>query len=66
MNAYDIVSANAYIGVDAILPAICTGAQIIITGRVADPSLFLAPIIHEFGWKPDDYDLMGKGTVAGH
>lgn len=66
MNEYDIVSANAYIGVDAILPAIRSGADIIITGRVADPSLFLAPMIHEFGWKMDDYDLLGKGTVTGH
>jgi hypothetical protein len=66
MNEYDIVSANAYIGVDAILPAIRSGANIIITGRVADPSLFLAPMIHEFEWKTDDYDLLGKGTVTGH
>ncbi len=66
ISEYDIVSANAYIGVDAILPAIQSGANIIITGRVADPSLFLAPMIHEFGWKTDDYDLLGKGTVTGH
>ncbi|MDX2047169.1 MAG: acyclic terpene utilization AtuA family protein [Chitinophagaceae bacterium] len=66
ISEYDIVSANAYIGVDAILPAIQSGANIIITGRVADPSLFLAPIIHEFDWKTDDYDLLGKGTVTGH
>ena len=66
LNEYDIISANAYIGVESILQAIRANAQVIITGRVADPSLFLAPMIYEFGWKTDDYDLMGKGTVTGH
>ena len=59
-------SANAYLGVEGILEALKGDAQIIITGRVSDPSLFLAPMIHEFGWKTDDYDLLGKGTVIGH
>ena len=61
-----LISANAYLGVEAILPALKSGADIVITGRVADPSLFLAPMVHEFGWEIDDYDLMGKGTVIGH
>lgn len=61
-----LVSANAYLGVEGIVEALQTGADIIITGRVADPSLFLAPLIHEFGWNPTDVDLMGKGTVIGH
>ncbi|MEA5459482.1 acyclic terpene utilization AtuA family protein [Arcicella sp. LKC2W] len=61
-----LISANAYLGVEGILEALQTDAQIIITGRVADPSLFLAPMIHEFGWKTDDYNLLGKGTVIGH
>lgn len=61
-----IVSANAYIGVDALLDALKSDAQIIIAGRIADPSLFLAPMIHEFKWALDDYDLMAKGTVVGH
>ena len=61
-----VVSANAYMGVEAIVEALKADAQIIITGRVADPSLFLAPMIYEFGWRTDDYDLMGKGTVTGH
>lgn len=61
-----LVSANAYLGADAILPALELDAQIILTGRVADPSLFLAPIIHELGWESMDFDLMGKGTVIGH
>ncbi len=62
----NLISANAYMGIDAILPALETGADIIITGRVADPSLFLAPAIHEFGWPLDDFELLGKGTVIGH
>lgn len=61
-----ILSANAYMGASAIVPAIETGADVIITGRVADPSLFLAPMIHHFGWSTSDYDLMAKGTVIGH
>lgn len=65
-NIGEIVSANAYIGVDGILEALKQKAQIIITGRVADPSLFLAPMIHEFGWSMQDSDLLGKGTIIGH
>ena len=60
------MSANAYLGVDAILPALASDAQIILTGRVADPSLFLAPMIYELGWEKENADLMGKGTVLGH
>ncbi len=67
LSAYQwLVSANAYLGVDALLPALATGADIIITGRVADPSLFLAPAAYEFGWQPDDLDRMARGTVMGH
>ncbi|MBN7811135.1 DUF1446 domain-containing protein [Algoriphagus sp. H41] len=62
----NLVSANAYLGVEAILPALQSGADIILTGRVADPSLFLAPMVFEFGWSQSDVDLMGKGTVVGH
>ena len=61
-----LISANAYLGIEAILPALQTNADIIITGRVADPSLFLAPMVHEFSWSPKDHDLLGKGTVIGH
>lgn len=61
-----IISANAYLGVEPILEALQQGAQIILTGRVADPSLFLAPMIHEFDWKEDDYERLGQGTVIGH
>ena len=66
LNKYHIISANAYLGADPIVQALAAGAQIIVTGRVADPSLFLAPMIHEFGWRTDDYTILGKGTVIGH
>jgi hypothetical protein len=61
-----LVGANVYLGIEAILPAIETGADVIITGRVADPSLFLAPIAHSYGWQPDDWSRLGKGTLVGH
>jgi hypothetical protein len=61
-----LVSANAYLGVAPIVEALRAGADVIITGRVADPALFLAPLIHEFGWAMDDWDKLGKGTVVGH
>lgn len=67
MSAYgSLLSANAYLGVEAILPALETGADIIITGRVADPSLFVAPMVHHFGWSLDDVDRIAQGTVVGH
>ena len=59
-------SANAYLGIDAILPALESGADVIITGRVADPSLFLAPIAHTYGWRHDDWAALGRGTLVGH
>ena len=62
----ELISANAYLGIEGILAGLKTDADIIITGRVADPSLFLAPMIHELGWSTTDYNLMGKGTVIGH
>lgn len=61
-----IVSANAYLGATAIVDALAAGAQIVLTGRVADPSLFAAPLIHEFGWRMDDWDRLGQATVVGH
>ena len=60
------ISANAYLGIDALLPALQTGADVVITGRVADPSLFLAPLAHRFGWSPDDLDRLARGTCVGH
>ncbi len=61
-----LVGANAYLGADAILPALEAGAEVVITGRVADPSLFLAPLRHAFGWAADDWPRLGAGTLAGH
>ncbi len=61
-----VVSANAYLGAEHLLPAIQTGAELILTGRVADPALFLAPIWHHFGWSSHDWDRLGQGVVLGH
>lgn len=61
-----IVSANAYIGAAGIAEALDNGADIVITGRASDPSLFLGPLIHEFGWSMNNAELMGIGTIAGH
>ena len=61
-----VASANAYMGVAGILEALRQGADVVVTGRVGDPALFLAPLIHEFGWALDDWDKLGKGTVVGH
>lgn len=61
-----LISANAYLGVKPILDALTAGADIVITGRVSDPALFLAPLIHEFGWALDDWNLLGQGAVTGH
>lgn len=61
-----IVSANAYLGAGPVVGALEQGARVIITGRVADPALFMAPAIHEFGWSFSDYELLGKGTILGH
>ncbi|WP_373696261.1 acyclic terpene utilization AtuA family protein [Actinomycetospora flava] len=62
----EIVSANAYLGADAIAPALEAGAQVVVTGRVADPSLFLAPLAQRLGWAPDDVDAAAAGTLVGH
>jgi hypothetical protein len=57
---------NAYLGVDAILPALAAGAHVVIGGRLADPSMFLAPLVHRFGWALDDMPRLGAGTLVGH
>lgn len=61
-----LISANAYLGVDGILQALHADADVVITGRVADPSLFLAPQMFEFGWAADDWQRLGRGTLVGH
>jgi hypothetical protein len=61
-----MISANAYLGAEPIVQALAGSADIVITGRVSDPALFLAPLMHEFRWASDDWDRLGKGTVIGH
>jgi hypothetical protein len=61
-----LLSANAYLGAEPIAQALNSGADVVITGRASDPALFLAPMIHAFGWAMDDWNLLGQGTVAGH
>ncbi|PUA19346.1 acyclic terpene utilization AtuA family protein [Glaciimonas sp. PCH181] len=61
-----LLSANAYIGAAPLVEALAQGADVIITGRVSDPALFLAPLIHEFNWAMDDWHRLGQGTMVGH
>ena len=61
-----LISANAYLGAGPMAEALAGGADVVITGRASDPALFLAPLIHAFGWPMDDWNLLGKGIVAGH
>jgi hypothetical protein len=60
------ISANAYIGVAPIVEALKDGADVVITGRAADPAIFMAPLIAEFGWAMDDWTMLGRGTLVGH
>jgi hypothetical protein len=62
----DALFASAYLGARPIVEALEGGAQVVITGRVADASLFLAPLVHEFGWGWDDWDRLAAGVVVGH
>lgn len=61
-----VASANVYIGAQPIVEALEQGADVIVTGRASDPSLVVAPLIHEFGWSLEDYDKVAAGTVMGH
>jgi hypothetical protein len=61
-----MASANAYLGADVVAAGLATGAPVVITGRVADPSLFLGPLLHAFGWSYDDLPRLAAGTVTGH
>ena len=61
-----LLSANAYLGAEPMAQALNAGADVVITGRASDPALFLAPMVHAFGWRMDDWNLLGQGTVAGH
>lgn len=61
-----VTSCNAYLGAFPIAAALARGADIVVTGRVVDSALALGPLIHEFGWRATDYDLLAAGTMAGH
>lgn len=61
-----VLSANVYFGAAPVVECLKQGADIVITGRVTDTGLTLAPMIYEFGWDMNDFDLMAAGTVAGH
>ena len=61
-----MASANAYLGADVVRDALATGAQVVITGRVADPSLFLGVMLHHLEWSYDDLSMLAAGTIAGH
>jgi len=61
-----VLSANAYLGALPIARALAAGADIVVTGRVVDSALALGPLMHEFGWRESDYDLLAAGSLAGH
>lgn len=61
-----VVAANAYLGAEPIARALGAGAQVVVTGRVADPALVLGPAAHHFGWSWTDWDRLAQGTLAGH
>ncbi len=61
-----VVSMNAYLGARPIAAALDAGAQVVITGRCVDSALALAPLMHAFGWRDTDYDLLSAGSLAGH
>jgi hypothetical protein len=65
-EAKTVLSANAYLGGFPIARALAEGADVVITGRVVDSALTLGPLIHEFGWTPDDVDQLASGSLAGH
>lgn len=64
--APSLISAEVYLGAEPIVDALKAGARIVVTGRVADPSLFLAPMMYEFGWDPHDHWRLGQGSGIGH
>jgi len=61
-----VLSANAYLGAAPVVAALQKGAQVVITGRVTDTGLTLGPLMHTFGWSPEDWHKIAAGTVAGH
>lgn len=65
-DLHGAISANAYLGAAPIMSALEAGAEIVVTGRVGDPALFVGPLAHAFGWSLDDPVLIGRATVLGH
>lgn len=61
-----VVGANVYLGIDALLPTLADGADVVIAGRVSDPSLALAPLVHHYGWSADAWEMLGRGVLVGH
>jgi hypothetical protein len=61
-----MAAANAYLGADVVRDALATGAPVVMTGRVSDPSLFLACMLHGLDWSYEDYSRLAVGTIAGH
>jgi len=61
----EMISANVYLGAAAIAYALRAGAQVVVTGRVADPSLAVGPAMARFGWSETDWDTLGRVTMAG-
>jgi hypothetical protein len=61
-----VMSANAYLGAKPVVEALRQGAQIVLCGRITDTALALAPMIHEFGWRDEDWNHLAAGTIAGH
>ena len=61
-----VQSANVYLGAKPLVEALDKGARIVVGGRLTDTGLTLAPLMHEFGWKFDDWDKVATGTIAGH
>ncbi|WP_308917622.1 acyclic terpene utilization AtuA family protein [Jannaschia sp. LMIT008] len=61
-----VISANAYTGIRGIVAALDAGADVVVCGRVADPALFVAPLVQTHRWAMDDWDRLGKGTLIGH
>ena len=61
-----IVAANAYLGAQPVADALATGAHVVLVGRTTDAALSLGPLLHVYGWRDDDLDLLAQGTVCGH
>lgn len=66
MGDWRLVAANAYIGAEPLVEALAQGAQVVVAGRTSDPALAIAPLMHHFGWRADDWAMLAVGAAAGH